>query len=103
MPAGLIKQTHEDMLGIAQQGQSHCDDFRAQTQQLVSHAEELAAQHMQGAAGTAVLHKAEELRQTSDHMANTASEKFQGIGQFAQAGMNTAHESASRISAIAGA
>ncbi|MDD4866494.1 MAG: hypothetical protein PHQ28_05020 [Mycobacterium sp.] len=103
MPAGVIKQTHEDMLHLAQQGQSHCDDFLASTQQLVTHANELATSTMQGAAGAAVLQKTSELQATSDRMAHTASEKYQGIGQFAQAGMNSAHEAASRITAIAGA
>jgi hypothetical protein len=100
MPQGVIKQTHDEMLHIATNGQSLCDDYGQQTRALVSVANELAVSHMRGAAGTAVLTKTTELQATVDRMTHTASEKYQGIGQFAQAGLNSAHEAQSRIMAI---
>lgn len=103
MPAGVIKLTHEEMLQIAQQGQSHCDSYSAQTRALVNVANEFATMHMRGAAGLAVLNKTTELQQTVDRMTQTSSEKYQGVGQFAQAGLNSTQEAQSRISAIASA
>lgn len=100
MPQGVIKQTHDEMMHIATSGQSLCDDYGQQTRALVSVANELAVSHMRGAAGTAVLNKTTELQATVDRMTHTASEKYQGIGQFAQAGLNSTHEAQSRIMAI---
>ncbi len=77
MPAGVIKLTNEEMLQIAQQGQSHCDSYSAQTRALVNVANEFATMHMRGAAGLAVLNKTTELQQTVDRMTQTSSEKYQ--------------------------
>jgi hypothetical protein len=101
--SGVIKLTNEDMLRIATTGRSLCDDYANKTRQLVAVANELAIHHMRGAAGTAVLNKTTELQATVDRMTQMAQEKYQGIGQFAQAGLNSTQEANSRIMAIAAA
>jgi hypothetical protein len=99
--AGLIKLTNEDMLRIATTGLSLCDDYANQTRHFDAVANELAISHMRGAAGTAVLNKTTELQATVDRMTQMAREKYQGIAQFAQAGLNCTQDGHSRIMAIA--
>ncbi|WP_074378003.1 hypothetical protein [Mycobacteroides abscessus] len=98
--SGVIMLTSDQMHGIANKGQSLVEDHLATYTRIASHAEELATQHMKGQAGPAVLRKAQELHQKTAQFAQTAGEKFQGIGQFATRTDDAEAHKSSRIDAL---
>lgn len=96
----IIKLTPDDMRGIANSGQSRVEDHLNTYKQVAVHAEQLAQSSMQGEAGRAVEQKAMELMHGVQKHGEIASEKFQGITQFADRTEEAEQGRQSKIHAI---
>lgn len=96
----IIKLTPDEMRGISNAGQSGVEDHGNTYRQIGVHAEQLAQSSMQGEAGRAVEEKAVELLQSVQKHGEIATEKFQGITQFADRTEEAEHGRRGQITAI---
>ncbi|WP_301122943.1 MULTISPECIES: hypothetical protein [Mycolicibacterium] len=96
----LFKQSHDDMLRVGAELQSHADDSDTHAKSIATTAESLATSGLQGPVGMALARKAAEIHEISMRKSQILREKGQGCADFANSGLDSANSGASYLNGI---
>ncbi|OHU47199.1 hypothetical protein BKG82_26450 [Mycobacteroides chelonae] len=97
MSASIIKLTNDDMRAAATDTHALLDEYMQNQRTITGGSEELATQHMQGAAGVATHAKTAEVQTDADNHSRTAQEKALGVREFTDVTEQLQQERASAI------